>query len=303
MKKLLYPPLKIIAAVDIISLPLVIIALNALSSTNPVSLAAYILSAYGLTVTVINFKRLTHRIRELITGDELALVRRVKSFMMRHKYTRLYLESVEFRAEAALYMGLAVNMCYAVFKGAMGVAYSSPWLWSMGIYYFFLGGIRFFLMRSVRKRAVRKNNPDIKLHELKTYRLCGCLIMVLDLAAAGMAIQMIWQNKSGEYSSAVVIISAAYTFYSFILSVYNAAAFRKRNNAILSAAKDLALTGAFMSMFSLQTSMLHTFGGSDEASFRRIMNSVTGGAVMAATIGIAAYMIISGTRKINSLQK
>lgn len=302
LKKILYPPLKLIAAVDIVSFPLVIIALKYLSSENPVSLTAYLLSSYALTVTVINFKTLKKRIKELATGDELALVRNIKKTMRRYKYTRRYLESREFRAEVGLYAGLLVNMFYAVFKGVTGAIYSSPWLWSMGIYYFFLGGIRFFLMRGVRK-VNNMTEAEVKLHQYRTYRLCGCLMMILDLAVSGMAIQMIWQNKANEYSKSAVIISAAFTFYCFILSIYNVVKFHRSSNAILTAAKDLALTGALMSMFSLQTAMLHTFSTPAEQRFQKIMNSVTGGAVIAAVIAIATIMIINGTNKIKKYSR
>ncbi|MBR1393275.1 MAG: hypothetical protein IJ561_05510 [Ruminococcus sp.] len=303
LKALLHPPVRLIILIDILSIPLVIIALKKLESTNPVSLAAYFISAYALTVTVINFGRLKDRLKELATGDELALVRGIKALMRRNKYTRRYLESRDFRAETALYAGLAVNMFYAVFKGVTGAMYSSPWLWSMGIYYLFLGGIRFFLMRGVRAEKRIEEDKQSRLHELKTYRLCGAMMMVLDLAVGGMAVQMIWQNKANEYSQAAVIISAAFTFYCFILAIYNAVSFRKRDSAVLSAAKNLSLTGALMSMFSLQTSMLHTFGNNDSDSYRRIMNSVTGGIVIAAVIAIATYMIIRGTYKINEIQE
>lgn len=299
---LLHPPVRTIVIADLIAAPFVIFTLNMLEAIHPLSFASYFISSYALLVTAVNLKRVVRRIKELSTGDELAAVRKVKSFMRRYKYTRLYLESFEFRAEVGLYMSLVINMFYAVFKGITGVIYDSAWLWSMGIYYFFLGAIRFYLMRGVRRKLGSKSEQEIKLHEFRTYRLCGALMMVLNLAVAGMAIQMIWQNKANEYSRVTVIISAAFTFYCFILSIYNAVSFRKRNNVILSAAKDLALIGALMSMLSLQTSMLHTFGAADEGRFRMIMNSVTAGIVIISVLSIASYMIINGTKKISQLQ-
>ena len=299
---LLHPPIKAIILTDIIAMPLVIFALKALPSEHPVSFAAYFISAYALTVTVINFKRVVRRGKELVKGDELALVRGIKGLMRKNRYTRRYLESRDFRAEVGLYAGLAVNLFYAVFKCATGAKYSSPWLWSIGIYYLFLGSIRFYLMRGVRRQRHIEDSSAGRIHEYKTFRLCGALMMILDLAIGGMAVQMIWQNKSNEFSRVTVIISAAYTFYYFILSVYNAVSFRKRDNAILSAAKYLALSGAFMSMFSLQTSMMTVFGGNGSDSYRRTMNTVTGGIVMAVIIGIATYMIIHGTHRLNALE-
>ena len=58
------------------------------------------------------------------------------------------------------------------------------------------------------------------------------------------------------------------------------------------------MSGAVMSMFSLQNSMLHTFGGADDNKFRLIMKTVTGGSVLVIVLGIASFMIISGTKKL-----
>ena len=112
--------------------------------------------------------------------------------------------------------------------------------------------------------------------------------------------QMIWKNEAVSYSKAAVIISAAYTFYCycFISGITNVIAFRKSDNAILLATKDLTMSGTVMSMFSLQNSMLHTFGGADDEKFRLIMNTVTGDSVLVIVLGIATFMIISGTKKL-----
>ena len=71
----------------------------------------------------------------------------------------------------------------------------------------------------------------------------------------------------------------------------------------LSSEHPVALAGAVMSMFSLQTSMLHVFGTDNERHFRRVMNTVTGSIVMAIVLAIATYMIINGTRKTDLYKK
>ncbi|MBQ6675237.1 MAG: hypothetical protein IJM75_03825 [Ruminococcus sp.] len=297
--RLLKPPVRAIILIDICAVPLTIIALTRFTPESPLSLIAYLLSSYALTVTIVNLKRTARRIRALITGDELAPVRGIKRLMRRHRYTRLYLESRDFRAETALYIWLAINLLFALFKGITGIVNSSAWLFSFGVYYLFLGVIRFVIMLGVQKR--NRSKPlynERKLYEYRVYRRCGCLVMILNIAMSGMAVQMIWQNKANEYSQAVVIGTAAYTFYCFISAIANVISFRRRDNAILSAAKDLNMIGAIMSMYSLQTSMLYAFGKSGEEGFRRIMNTATGIAVLTSALGIAALMIINGTKKI-----
>ena len=54
------PPLLFILITDSTAFPLVGYVLTALDEVHPVSIAAYTLSAYALTITVINFIRLRH---------------------------------------------------------------------------------------------------------------------------------------------------------------------------------------------------------------------------------------------------
>ena len=299
-RKMFFPPAKVLLVIDLSTVVLLIFALGFPQFAGYSAYVIYLFSAYALTATLIGIKRLAGYIKLMIRQDRFPPARWLKVLMHKNKYTARYLDDKDFRAEISLYAGLAVNLLYGVFKGATGAFYGSPWLWSMGIYYLALGGIRFMLMRSIGKQIRTEDAAAVKLHEYKTYRRCGIMMMLMNITVAGLAIQMIWQNKANEYSRTVVIISAAYTFYSFILAFVNMISFRKRNNAILSAAKDLTFCGAVMSMLSLQTSMLYAFdeGRSD---FRQMFNGITGGFVIAIVLGISTYMIINGTKKIKML--
>ena len=291
-----------IVVTDVIAIPVTIVALAFLSPMNPISLFAYLLSSYALTISVIGFKRVIRRIRELITGDEVKMIVKFRKLMHKNKLTALYLDSKNFRAEVSLYCGLAFNLLFATFKVTSGIHDGSAWLISIGFYYFAFAAARFMLTQDYRRQK-GDDKKSVKLYEYRTYRRCGIMMMFLNLTIGGMSVQMIWKNEVVSYSKAAVIISAAYTFYCFIIGIKNVIAFRKSDNAILLATKDLTMSGAVMSMFSLQNSMLHTFGGADDEKFRLIMNTVTGGSVLVIVLGIASYMIISGTKKLKRCEE
>ena len=290
LRKLLHLPYKWILLLDFVSVPAVIAALSFLDGTDPAAVAAYILSAYALVVAAVNIKGIVRRIKELATGDEVRLVRFIKGLLRRNRYTKLYLESAEYRAEIGLYAGLAFDLLYAAIKGSSGLYYHSVWLMSVGVYYLVFALIRFFLMRNVRRR---RSGTD-KLHEWKTFRTCGVLLFAMNTTMAGMAVQMVRENRANQYSKTLVILSAAYTFYIFTLAFVNMIKFRRADNTILSAAKILAFVGAVMSMYSLQTSMLATFNDENDENFRRTANALTGAAVTVITLSAAVYMIIKG---------
>lgn len=301
IKKAIVQSNKRVLIIDIIALPMTVLTLLFVSTDNLLVVGVYFFSSYALTVTVAWLVRFFRYVRILIAHDRIKALAAFKKLMGRNPHTRHYLESKDFRAVVSLYAGLGINVFYAVFKGVTGIYYGSPWQWSMGIYYLFLGSIRFLLMRKERQRE--KMSLEQKSDDYGTYRLCGVLMLLLDTAIGGMVVQMIWQNQANSYPPSIVIISAAYTFYYFFLSIYNVVSFRKRDNAILSAAKDLSFSCAVMSMYFLQTTMLQTFKDAEDDGFRRIINTLTGIIVIAVVLIIAVYMIIKGTKKLNRLKK
>ncbi len=296
LSKIFKPPVRAVIIIDVIAIPLTVIALAFLSPMNPISLFAYLLSTYALIISVIGFKSVIRRIRELMTGDEIKAIVGFRKLMHKNKLTALYLESKDFRAVVSLYFGLAFNLLFATFKVTSGIHDGSAWLISIGIYYFVFAAARFMLAQDHRRQ--KSTDKNSKLYEYRTYRRCGIMMMLLNLTIGGMSVQMIWRNEVTSYSRTAVIISAAYTFFCFISSITKVISFRRSDNAILLATKDLTMSGAVMSMFSLQNSMLHTFGGADDNKFRLIMNTVTGGSVLVIVLVIASFMIISGTKKL-----
>lgn len=298
--KILFPPVWVIILSSVIGFPAVIFSLKVLSGTNPVSYISYVLSAYALTVLCTNFPRAKRRCKELIHGDEVKIIVYFRKFMRRYKYTSMYLDDVKFRARISLYCGLAVNIFYAVFKCATGFIFRSAWFWAIGIYYVMLSAIRFTLMRNVRITDKKEHGAERKIHEYKSAKLCGIMMLALNAAMMGMTFQMIWQNRSYEYKGYIIYISALYAFYSFINAVVNIIKFSKINNAILSSAKILAFAGALMSMFALQTAMFSSFGGGKE--LQRLMNTITGTAVCIITMGMAVFMIVRANACLKKLE-
>lgn len=302
MLQILFPHAWIIVLSSLIGFPAVIISLALLSKTNPICYVSYVLSAYALTVLCANFSRVKRRCKELVHGDEVRVIVFFRRFMNRYKYTSMYLNDREFRARISLYSGLAVNMFYAVFKCATGAIFRSAWLWAIGIYYVMLSAIRFTLLRNVRITDKKEHTLKRKMHEYKSARLCGIMMLALNVAMTGMTVQMIWRNRGYEYKGYMIYISAMYAFYCFINAAVNVVKFAKINNPILSSAKILSLAGALMSMFALQTAMFSAFDTSG-AEYQRLMNTITGGVVCTLVLCMAVFMIVWSNKNMKSLER
>ncbi|MCM1530279.1 MAG: hypothetical protein NC093_09835 [Alistipes sp.] len=299
--KILFPPVWVIVLSTVIGFPAMIISLVFLNKNNPISYISYILSAYALTVLCANFPRAVKRCKEVIHGDKLKIIVNFRNFMNRYKYTSMYLNDREFRAKISLYMGLGINLFYAVFKCSTGVIFRSAWLWAIGIYYVILSAIRFTLLKNVRLTDKKEHSVKRKIHEYKSSRMCGIMMFVLNIAMTGMTVQMIWKNRGYEYKGYIIYISALYAFYSLISAVVNVVKSTKTTNPIFSSAKIIILAGALMSMFTLQTAMFSAFGGGIE--YQRMMNTITGTVVSIIVLGMAVFLIIWSNKNLKSLKR
>ena len=89
----------------------------------------------------------------------------------------------------------------------------------------------------------------------------------------------------------------AVVLIDIIAAITSALSFRKRDNAILAATKKLNISGAALSMFTLQTAMIHSFDGT-VSSYSRTMNTITGTAVMLIMLWNALSMSIRAQKRI-----
>lgn len=290
--KTLNPSGFILAICVLTAIPFVVYSLLYLDAENPLANLSYILSAYTLVIVCL---RIPPAIKKWRTSF---LFLTYQSFMNSNQYTKKYYNDLDFRAKFSLYLSLAINFLFAIFKCESGYLFYSVWLWAVGFYYLSLGIIRFLLLKNVKISEKEKETDNKTKHGWKTYCLCGALLFLLAAVMSLMAIQMVFQNKTNEYGGWVIYLTAMYTFYYFITAVINVVRYARRGNPILSAAKNISLAGAAMSILVLQTSMIHTFN--DREMNPVIFNAITGGIVCGFCIGMAVFMVVWANQKLKA---
>lgn len=159
--------------------------------------------------------------------------------------------------------------------------------------------MRFLLLYHVHRNAFGKD----QVLELKRYRMCGIILMIMNIALAGVVVLVVRKNEGFNYEGYLIYIMAMYAFYTTITAVINVIKYRKYNSPIISAAKVISLAAALVSMLSLETAMLMQFGSENSESFRQMMTGTTGAAVCLIVLGLAVFMIIKSTISINKLKK
>lgn len=279
LKKWLCPNVPLRIVLIIISTVLLVYVFAFGYDNSPIAYVTYVISAYAVTVFTISM---------------IQFIKWCKRTIKKNPYAERYMSDSELRAAISLSASTLMNIFYAAFRLVAAMLYHSVWSGAVGGYYIVLSLIRITLLRS--GRAIHKQHEAQKVKEWRSYRLCGILLFILNIAMAAMAAQMIWQNKSYDYPGMMIYVSAMYTFYSFTMAVINSVKFHKKSNTILSAAKLINLAGALMSVFALQTAMFTQFGGDDE--LRQIMNFITGVSVCVLVLVIAIFMIIRSNLEI-----
>lgn len=267
----------------------IIVLVYALVFNNTESIVAYIgyaFSAYTLTVVVLKMP---------------PLIKKVKNGLYANKYSSTILTEAELRLRIGLYAGCAINIVYAALKFMAGVHFRSFWIGAVAVYYVVLGMTRFGLIKREYYGKKHSDAKEQRIHDLKIYRRCGCLMFLLNQTVMGLVIQMVQQNKSFTYPGLLIYAFAAYTFYCFSMAIVNMVKYRKLERPILSAAKMISFACALTSVLTLQTALLAEFG-ENQATFIKMMNSLTGFAVCTAVFILAIYMIRRANKEIKRME-
>ena len=245
---------------------------------------SYVLSAYTLTVWCFKIPY---------------LIKFFKTLKRENRYVRKWQDDARLRVNATLYGSLAWNALYGVLQLWLGAYHGTFWFYSLGAYYICLGVMRFFLARHTTRYA-----PGERMQaELKKYRACGIVFLVMNLALALITFFMVYWGRTFEHHMITAIAMAAYTFTALTTAIISVIKYRKYNSPVYSASKAISLAAALVSMLTLESTMLTTFSeGTMTAMEQKIMLGATGGVISLLIVATAIYMIAVGTRKLRELK-
>ena len=279
-KALLFPHIAIMILLVPIATVLLVGSMVFVGTESVIAYISYVLAAYTLTVWCFKIPY---------------LIKFFKTFKDENKYARKWQDDTRLRVNVSLYGSLAWNALYGLFQLWLGFYHHTFWFYSLGAYYICLGVMRFFLVRHTSKYA-----PGEKMQtELKKYRTCGCVFLVMNLALALIIFFMVYWNRTFEHHMITAIAMATYTFTALTTAIVNVVRYRKYNSPVFSASKAISLAAALVSMLTLESTMLTTFSdGTMTATTQKWMLGATGGAISVLIVATAIYMIVVGTKKL-----
>lgn len=283
MERLLHITNKLLRLRLVLLAPLAVISAAALAAVftlgwedTAIAYASYVLSAYSLTAVTLR----------LITD-----ARRWHSRALENRHVRRYRTDLDFRLRLRLTVSFGVNLCYSVYKAALGLLLGSVWFGAMAAYYLVLSAARFLLLRG---------GMGSLLAGYKKRRFCGLLLAVMTVPIAVTGAVSVYTGGATEYPGHLIFAAAAYTFYSLTMAIVNICRFRSAGSPVYSAANALALMTALVSMFFLQGAMLLAFG--DGSSMERDMNLIFAAVLAAMAVGGSVYLVADSGIRIRALK-
>ena len=278
-KALLFPHTAIVFIIVPLAFFLLGYAALFIPEMGTVHYVSYVASAYALTIFCC-------RIPQII-----CFFKKVKQ---ENKYVVRYFSDMRLRINISLYISLAINTAYVLLQLGMGLTHRSIWFYSLCVYYLLLAVMRFFLLKYTKTHDVAQNS---KLEWL-IYRFCGLLLLFMNGALSAIVFYITWQGRTFRHHEITTIALAAYTFFSLTKAIMQVVKFRRYKSPVYSATKAVGLTSALVSMVTLESAMLTSFGEEGQELFNRIMTGATGGVVTVTVLVIAIYMIVNSTKQI-----
>lgn len=189
-------------------------------------------------------------------------------------------------------ISLILNTAYALTNIILGLCEKSYWYICSGAYFLLLAVMRFGIIYPAKKISSEKNSENVRFIRIFT----GSLLIVISIILCINIYLSIAFDVTKKSNEIIVITMATYAFTKITLAIIN---FVKRKSILipnLSLIRNIGLADAAVSIFSLQKSMLVSFGGMSENDIT-IMNSLTGTSVCIFVMLIGIGIIYGKKRK------
>ena len=286
--KLLYPPVwVIILLVPICTAALIYTFINSYEK-HPVACFTYVLSFYTLTAIVM-------RCIKTIPKQYHAAKKKVYDNPIGNRYFTDH----KFKTHVTLYRNLVVNILYIGINVISGFLYNTSWFFILAFYYTILAAMRFLLVRFVKRVGIGTN----RFRELRRSKLCGFILLTVNLALSGAVLMILYQNKGYEYHGILIYVMAAYTFYITTVAIVNLVKYRKLGSPVMFMTKIISMAAALVSMLSLETAMFSQFGKDMSTENKHIFIMLTGAGVSIIIITMSVYSIIKNSKEIKIIKE
>jgi len=186
------------------------------------------------------------------------------------------------------YAGLLTNFFYAIANCVIGFVVHSWWFITVGAYYAVLTATRFSVLQIGRKASSGT--------EVFVKKTTGILLVVLSFCLVGINILSAIKERGTAFHEIIMITIAAYTFSKITIAIIGMVKARHIISPITVTLRNISLADAFVSIYSMQRSMLVTFQGMPAKGIQ-LCNILTGSAVWIIVLLLGMNLI--GGKRVN----
>lgn len=188
------------------------------------------------------------------------------------------------------YIGLSINFIYALGNCVIGFISKSWWFITVGAYYTVLTATRFSVLK------IDQNTKEFSDIERFAKRTTGILLVVLSFCLVGINVLSAIEERGTVYHEIIMITIATYTFSKITFAIIGTAKASNSICPITMTLRNISLADAFVSIYSMQRSMLVSFPGMKPEEIQ-IFNILTGTAVWIIVLLLGINLI--GGKRVN----
>lgn len=188
------------------------------------------------------------------------------------------------RAQNSAFVSVTVNILFGAYNILLGATTLSWWMLTIGTYYIVLSAMRIAVLKT------KNSGKSIQ-------RISGIMLVCMTLPLAGTVVLASIKDRGIHYHEIVMITIAVFAFTKITLASVNLAKSRKSNAEKVRTLRNISFADAFVSIFSLQRSMLVSFEGMTATGIR-IMNIATGSGVCVVVFALGVNLLWKSRRQI-----
>jgi len=174
--------------------------------------------------------------------------------------------------------------CWKPKKANPSLRSLSWWMLTIGTYYIVLSTMRIAVLKT------KSSGKSIQ-------RISGIMLVCMTIPLAGTVVLASIKDRGIHYHEIVMIAIAVFAFTKITLASVNLAKSRKSNAEKVRTLRNISFADAFVSIFSLQRSMLVSFEGVTVAGIR-IMNIATGSGVCVIVFALGVNLLCKSRSRI-----
>ncbi len=224
--------------------------------------------------------------------------RNIKQKVYDNPFGNRFMTDLHFRTKVSVYLSFGFNLLYVGINILSYFLYRSWWFVVLAFYYGILSSMRLILALYVRRNAL----GALLKAEWKRSRICGYILLLVNLSLSGAVLMILFRNKSFEYHGILIYVMAMYTFYMTTHAIIDLIKYRHMESPMQTTGKVISLSAALVSMLSLETAMFSQFGQDMSPENQKLMIILTGAGVSLVIVTLSVLLIHRSNKEIRSLK-